>query len=143
MPIDGFGLQTHLGAEFPVDQAAYRRFLRELAGFGLEIHLTELDVRDRLMPSDIGTRDRDGADLVRRVLDAALDEPAVTIVMTWGLTDRFTYQAGDPQFARADGLPPRALPYDGELRPTPMRHAIASALAAAPLRPAARGTASL
>jgi endo-1,4-beta-xylanase len=135
VPIDGFGLQTHLGSTFDLDEAAYRRFLRELAGFGLEIHLTELDVRDRDMPADIAARDRLGAALVRRVLDTALDEPAVTTVVTWGLTDRHSYLNDDPQFRRADGLPPRGLPYDRDLRPTPMRAAIARALAAAPVRP--------
>ncbi len=142
VPLDGFGLQTHLSADFPVDDAAYRRFLGELAGFGLEIHLTELDVRDRDMPPGIDARDRQGAELVRRVLDVALDEPAVTTVMTWGLTDRHTYQTRDPQFARADGQQPRALPYDGDLRPTPMRTAIAAALMAARGRNP-RATASL
>ena len=60
--------------------------------------------------------------------------------MTWGLTDRHTYQSSDPHFARADGLAPRALPYDAELRPTAMRDAIAAALAAAPLRHGAQAT---
>ncbi len=140
VPIDGFGLQTHLGSAFPIDEAAYRRFLHELAGFGLELHLTELDVRDHDMSADIAVRDRLGADLVRRVLDVALDEEAVTTVVTWGLTDRHTYQSSDPHFARADGLAPRALPYDAELRPTAMRDAIAAALAAAPLRHGAQAT---
>ena len=135
VPIDGFGLQTHLGSAFDLDEAAYRRFLRDLAGFGLEIHLTELDVRDREMPADTAARDRLGAELVRRVLDTALDEPAVTTVVTWGLTARHSYLNDDPQFRRTDGLPPRGLPYDRDLRPTPMRAAIARALAAAPVRP--------
>ena len=141
VPIDGFGLQTHLSDAYPLDDAAYRLFLRELAGFGLEIHLTELDVRDRDMPADPGVRDRLGAALVGRVLDSALDEPAVTTIVTWGLTNRFTYQANDPQFARPDGLPPRALPYDDQMRPTAIRTAIARAFAAAPVRSKGRSAA--
>ena len=143
VPIDGFGLQTHLSRTFDVDDVAYRRFLRELAGLGLEIHLTELDVRDRNLPADIPTRDRLAAALVRRVLDTALDEPAVTTVVTWGLTDRHSYLNDDPQFRRADALPARGLPYDLDLQPTPMRAAIASALAAAPLRPVVDARVSL
>ena len=64
VPIDGFGLQTHLSASFAFDERAYRAFLRDLAGLGLEIHLTELDVRDRSMPADASVRDRLGAALV-------------------------------------------------------------------------------
>lgn len=134
VPIDGFGLQTHLGAEFDFDERAYRDFLRALAGFGLEIHLTELDIRDRAWPANVAVRDRLGAALAERVLAVALDELAVTTVVTWGLSDRFTYQTNDPQFARADGRAPRALPYDAMLRPTAMRDAIARAFANAPDR---------
>ncbi len=137
VPIGGFGLQTHLNTRDAVDEDAYRQFLATLAGFGLELHLTELDVRDPDGSPDPAIRDRVAADLVRRVLDVALDEPAITTVMTWGLSDRYSYQNDDPAFARLDGLPARPLPFDADLRPTPMRDAIARALAAAPPRRAA------
>lgn len=134
VPIEGFGLQTHLHPDLPLDLPAYRRFLATLAGFGLELHLTELDVRDRTLPADPATRDRIAAALVRRVLDTALDEPAVTTIVTWGLTDRYSYQLADPAFRRPDGLPNRGLPWDAALRPTPIHDAIAAAILGARYR---------
>ena len=134
VPIGGFGLQTHLGTSYAFDPRAYRRFLADLASLGLVIDLTELDVRDRDLPADPAARDRAAADLVRRVLDVALDERAVAAVTTWGLADRYTYENTDRAFARDDGLPSRPLPFDADLRAKPMRDAIARAFAGAPDR---------
>lgn len=134
VPIDGFGVQSHLDPSLPLDLESYRRFLGDLAAMGLQIHLTELDVRDRALPAPIAVRDGLVASLAGHVLAAALDERAVSAVLTWGLSDRRTYQDTDPAFRREDGLPSRGLPFDAALRPTPMRDAIAAALARAPKR---------
>ncbi len=134
VPIDGFGIQAHLDPALPLDMESYRRFLHELAAMGLELHITELDVRDRTLPAPIAARDAAIASLAARVLEPAPDERAVTAVLAWGLTTRRSYQNTDREFARSDGLPTRGLPFDAALQPTPMRRAIATALAAAPLR---------
>ncbi len=133
-PLQGFGLQAHLKPERPFAAAAYRRFLAELAGMGLVLHITELDVQDHTLPADLATRDRRISDVCRRYLDVALDERAVRAVLVWGLSSRYTYQTTDRSVLRSDGLEPRGLAYDRALRPTPLRAAIADALGAAPLR---------
>ena len=134
VPIDGFGIQAHLDPTLPLDMEGYRNFLRELAGMGLELHITEFDVRDRTLPAPLAARDAAIASLAGRVLETALDERAVTAVLCWGLTTRRSYQNTDREFARADGLPTRGLPFDAALQPTPLYRAIAAALAAAPIR---------
>lgn len=133
--LHGFGLEAHLRPWLPIAHREYRRFLRDLASMGLEIWITELDVCDRLLPADTAIRDGAVAALTRDYLDLALDEPAVRAVITWGLTDRTTWMTRDRAGKRADGLPPRPLPYDATLRPKPMRSAMAQAFAAAPARP--------
>ena len=142
VPIDGFGIQAHLDPTLPLDMESYRRFLHELAGLGLELHLTEFDVRDRALPAPLAARDAAIASLAGTVLDTALDERAVTAVLSWGLTTRRSYQNTDREFARADGAPTRGLPFDAALKPTKLRDAIAAALAAAPLRGEAAATRS-
>lgn len=134
VPIDGFGIQAHLDPALPLDMESYRRFLHELAGLGLELHITEFDVRDRTLPAPLAARDAAIAALAARVLETALDERAVTAVLCWGLSTRRSYQNLDREFARPDGAPTRGLPFDAALEPTPMRDAIAAALAAAPIR---------
>jgi len=136
-PIDAVGLQSHLrldGAKF--NEKAYRQFLRDIAARGLKILITELDVFDLEPAPDIATRDRDVADMYARFLAVALDEPAVTTVVTWGLSDKYTWLTPryDPSYKRADGQPSRPLPFDEELNPKPAYDAILKAFQNAPSR---------
>ncbi len=134
VPVQGFGLEAHLRPERKLAEAPYRDFLRELAGMGLVIHVTELDISDRTLPADFASRDRALASVCKQFLDTVLDERAVRAVLTWGLTARHSWLAHAPEVARTDGLPPRGLPYDGQLAPTAVWQAIASALDHAPER---------
>jgi len=135
VPVDAFGVQAHLeAADFAAkfDADAYRAFLAELADRGLAILVTELDVLDDGLPADIPVRDRAVADAYARYLDVALAEPAVATVMTFGLSDRYTWLEED--YPREDGVPRRPLPFDEDLRPKPAYDALAGALEAAARR---------
>ncbi len=138
-PVDAVGIEAHLTAAGgpPFSPARLRRFLADIAGLGLSIEITELDVTDQYAPADFGVRDRLVADTYRRFLDAALDEPAVKMVVTWGLSDRHSWivrrQTNQAKW-RKDGLPSRPLPFDAELNPTPACAAIAAAFTQAPYR---------
>jgi endo-1,4-beta-xylanase len=114
----------------------YRNFLREIAARGVRILITELDVLDVSAPADIAERDRMVADVYKRILEVALDETAVAAVVTWGITDKYTWlNSGNyPKFARPDGLPSRPLPFDVHFEPKPAYWAIAKSLEAAPER---------
>jgi endo-1,4-beta-xylanase len=139
-PVDAVGIQGHLtgvgGPPFSAEKL--RRFLSEIAGLGLTIQITELDVTDENAPADIAERDRMVADAYRRFLDAALDEKAVKLVLSWGLADRYSWivrhETNETRW-RKDGLPSRPLPFDADLMPKPAFAAIAQAFAAAPERP--------
>jgi endo-1,4-beta-xylanase len=140
-PVDAVGIQAHLscvgGPPFSADRL--RRFLAELAGLGLTIQITELDVTDETAAADEAVRDRLVADAYSRFLHTALDEPAVKVVVTWGLSDRHSWivrkETHESKW-RADGLPSRPLPFDADLRPKPAFEAIAQAFAQAPQRAA-------
>ena len=134
VPLQGFGLEAHLRPERSFAASPYRAFLRELAGMGLIIHVTELDISDRTLPAPTAPRDAAIAALCKAYLDATLDETAVRAVLTWGLTTRHSWLGKAEEVARTDGLPPRGLPYDEHLRPTPMRAAITAAFDHAPRR---------
>ena len=138
-PVDAVGIEAHLRALGgpPLSPARLRRFLADIAGLGLTIQITELDVSDEFAPADIATRDRLVADMYRRFLDAALDEPAVKMVVTWGLSDRHSWivrRETNPVRWRRDELPSRPLPFDAELRAKPAFTAMAEAFAHAPVR---------
>jgi endo-1,4-beta-xylanase len=136
-PIDAVGLQSHLSTEGMAhfDERLFSNFLRALADRGLAILITENDVIDRSAPSDIIARDEAVAAAYRRYLDVALANPAVRTVVNWGLSDRDSWiDTKNSETRRSDGLPPRPLPFDDQLRPKPAYFAIAAALAAAPPR---------
>jgi endo-1,4-beta-xylanase len=137
-PVDAVGIQSHLRIDNKkFDAAKVRAFLKEIATRGLKILITELDVYDQTTPADTPTRDRAVADFYTRYLDVVLDEPAVKAVITWGLSDRYSWQ-NSPYFKdifnRPDHLPARGLPFDDQLRPKPAYYALREALQHAPKR---------
>ena len=140
-PVDAVGVQAHLTAVGgpPFSAALLRRFLADIAGLGLTIQITELDVTDENAPADIAVRDRLVADAYRRFLDAALDEPAVKMVVTWGLSDRHSWIVRRETYEakwRTDGVLSRPLPFNADLEPKPACEAIAQSFAHAPQRTA-------
>jgi endo-1,4-beta-xylanase len=135
VPVHALGIQAHLnGGNFvdKFDPDGYRGFLGEVADRGLKILVTEMDILDDGLPSTISVRDRRIADVAKSFLDVALDEPAVASLVTFGLSDRYTWLEED--YPRKDGMPRRPLPFDQRLRPKPEYHALESGLNEAPLR---------
>jgi len=128
VPLDGFGTQAHLNvaSREKFKPEALRKFLGEVAALGLKIYVTELDVIDQALPDDVEARDRGVAEFYEAYLSAALDVKAVVAVLTWGLTDRYTWLAR--RHARASGAPIRPLPLDREYGRKPAWRAIGRAM---------------
>lgn len=128
IPIHGLGIQGHAGgsgwAQF--DAAGFAAFLRSVASLGLQIFISELDVKDNNLPADISARDQAVAGIYRDYLAVALAEPAVRAVITWGLSDKYTWISTSAP--RSDGLAVRPLPLDSNMTRKPAWAAIAAAL---------------
>jgi endo-1,4-beta-xylanase len=127
VPVQGIGIQGHLygRGKSKFSQEALRRFLADVAGHGLKITITELDVPEADVSLPIEERDRYVAGEVTRYLDVVLDEPAVEGVVTWGLSDRYSWLNAK---LRGTGTKNRGLPFDENLAPKPVTHAIVEAL---------------
>jgi endo-1,4-beta-xylanase len=138
VPIRRFGIQSHLNSRISLDQARLRRFLAEIAGMGLAIEITELDVDDRAFPPDIRTRDIAVADFARRFLDVVLDERAVVNVLTWDIVDSNTWLNTSTERRRGDGLPQRSLPLDKYYQRKPLWATLRQSFIEAPNHAAAR-----
>lgn len=134
-PIHGLGIQAHLGGqEINFNAKKLRSFLQNVADLGLKIMLTEMDVTDKALPQDIKVRDRIVASAYEDFLSVVLDEPAVMAIVTFGLSDRYTWLS---DFApRNDGHPVRPLPLDAQLRRKLAWKAMARAFDNAPARKA-------
>ncbi len=131
-PVHAYGIQAHLWGNKRLNLRKLEAFLRNIAGLGLKILITELDVIDKRLPADIEVRDRIVAGVYEDFLSVVLDEPAVIAVLTWGLSDRHTWHSGyNP---REDKAPVRPLPLDAQLKRKLAWNAIARAFDKAPKR---------
>jgi len=127
VPIDAVGVQSHLSATDPVPGTGLRNFVRELGQMGLQVFVTELDVNERKLEGTVQQRDAAIAHVYRDYPAMMLAEPNVTALLTWGITDRYTWLDG-PKFARADGKPQRCLPFDSDYQPAPAFFALRDAI---------------
>src|SRR5215472_1070328 len=122
VPIDAVGIQSHLSAS-PTPNPKYtygpklEQFQKDVQSLGLKMMLTEMDVNDRYLPADIPTRDAAVADVYTSYLRTALANPAVIALLTWGITDKYTWL--NHEGSRKDGQPERCLPFDADLKPKP------------------------
>lgn len=133
VPIDGVGLQCHLRLSDLFDETDYSAFLRQITDRGLKIVVTELDVLELRGPASTAARDRAVADAYDRFLPVVLDNRAAVAVVTWGLSDRYTW-LNENIHLRPDQPRLRPLPFDADFRPKPAFDAIIRAFRNAPPR---------
>ena len=131
VPIDAVGVQSHLGATDPEPGSGLRDFVRELRGMGLQVFITELDVNEKKLEGSESERDAAIARIYNDYVTMMVAEPNVTAVLTWGITDRYTWLNG-PKFSRPDGKPQHCLPFDADYQPAPAFFALRSALDSRP-----------
>ena len=125
-PVHALGMQAHLqGDETRLNPTKLRNFLRDVASLGLKILITEMDVTDQKLPKDVQVRDRMVAGVYEDYLSVVLDEPAVIAVLTWGLSDRYTWLSKHKP--RKDKASVRTLPFDAQLERKLAWNAIARA----------------
>ena len=129
--LDAIGLQGHLTPQIPYDDAGFADFLHEIAKRRLDIYITEFDVDDIDYPTLAARDDAAVAKRTGEFLRTVLAVPAVKMVVTWGLTDRYSWWR-DPTVMAAYGFDklPRPLPYDDMLAKKPMWDAMAQAFRA-------------
>jgi endo-1,4-beta-xylanase len=137
VPVDTLGIQSHIEI-FEIDPATgvgpyqereWRQFLDEAVAMGYKLMVTEFDVKDKALPSDIAKRDAGVADYARRYFDVMLDYDELGDILAWGMVDKFSWLQ---DFApRDDKLEVRCLPFDSTYQAKPLRTALAESFAAA------------
>ena len=109
VPIDGVGLQSHFVAgSAPAD---VRDVMEQFAALGVDVAVTELDLRIRL-PADAKSLAAQAGDYASVVRACRLTERCVGVT-TWGITDDRSWI---PSFFSGYGA---ALPFDEAYRPKP------------------------
>ena len=118
VPLHAVGLQAHLFADRAIDRDGLQEMLAEIKALGLDLWVTELDVIDYELPGKVSERDAMVAGMAREFLGAVCDVVRPKAILTWGLSDRYTWVP--IYFKRADGMPNRPLPLDADLKPKPL-----------------------
>jgi endo-1,4-beta-xylanase len=118
VPLHAVGLQAHLFADRAIDRDGLQALLAEIAALKLDVLVTELDVIDYELPGKIGERDALVAGMASRFLESVCEVVRPKAILTWGLSDRYTWVP--TYFKRRDGMPNRPLPLDAELKRKPL-----------------------
>src|SRR5262245_24622725 len=121
IPINGVGWQMHQVNPFRIQQA-HRTNAQRLAALGLEISITEMDVRISLPSSTQELQEQ--ALAYRDVTEFCLSQSNCKAIVTWGFTDKYSWVPG---FFNGFG---DALIFDANYQPKPAYSAIQSVLEA-------------
>jgi endo-1,4-beta-xylanase len=120
VPLDAVGIQSHIKAAQPFKFGrGLTDYIEAIRQMGLEVYLTELDVNeDDIASNDLAQRDSIIAQTYADYLNVALANPAVKLVLTWDLSDRFTWlNSGPTHHRKQPDRPQRSLPFDRDYRP--------------------------
>lgn len=136
VPVDALGVQSHIepfsdapaGVLAARQEKPWREFLDAVTGMGYQLLITEFDVADQHLPSDLAVRQRQVADYAGVYLDVMFGYPQLRDVLFWGMCDKYSWLNGFKP--RKDGLKPTVTAYDGDFRPTPLRDMVARKLIA-------------
>jgi GH35 family endo-1,4-beta-xylanase len=122
VPLNGIGFQMHLTS---ISYTSLRTNLKRFNDLGLNLHITEMDVRVPVDTNGVATpADLDAqAEVYWNVLGVALGQPRFKVFQTWGFTDSDSWIPG---FFPGYGA---ALPFDKNYQKKPAYWAIWNALA--------------
>ncbi len=128
VPINGIGIQMHIDTSGYPSSTGLAQNIQQLTALGLQVHITEMDVRIPVDSSGNAT----GANLqaqaatYHRILTVCLQNPGCTAFQTWGFTDKHSWIPGSyPGFGAA-------LPFDGNYQPKPAFTSLVNTLQTVP-----------
>ncbi|MGN6642393.1 MAG: endo-1,4-beta-xylanase, partial [Verrucomicrobiota bacterium] len=122
VPLDGIGFQMHISG---LDYNSLRSNFKRFNDLGLELHITEMDVRIPVDGSGVATQANldTQAEVYWNVLGVGLGQPNFKVFQTWGFADNDSWIPGFyPGFGAA-------LPFDKNYQKKPAYWAIWNALA--------------
>ncbi|WP_329307392.1 endo-1,4-beta-xylanase [Streptomyces sp. NBC_01260] len=119
VPLDGVGMQAHLAVQYGFPYGM-RENMQRFADLGLDVAVTELDVRMRL-PAD-AAKAATQASSYQQVVEACLAVGRCVGITVWDYTDKYSWVPGTFPGEGAASL------YDENLAPKPAYDAVRAAL---------------
>ena len=127
VPFNGIGMQMHFTTSTP-SLASIESNIQRITALGLQVHITELDIRlpvdssGAATPANLATQ----AQIYHDIAASCLKFPLCTAVQTWGFTDKYSWIPGTFPGQGA------ALEFDTGYQPKPAYKSIAAALQTSP-----------
>jgi len=124
VPLHGIGFEMHLTEGTYPSSAGLAQNIQMLHALGLQVHITEMDVRIPVNSSGIAASSdlTSEAALYQRILTVCLQSPGCTAFQTWGFTDAYSWIPGTYAGFGA------ALPFDANYQPKPAVQSMLTAL---------------
>jgi endo-1,4-beta-xylanase len=138
VPVDALGIQSHIRIDTydpltgtgPKQEREWRKFVDDVVTMGYDLLITEFDVNDQALPTDIASRDASVAAYAKAYLDLMFSYTQLKDVLAWGMCDSYSWlQQFQP--VRTDGQEKRSCPYDAQHNAKPLYTALANAFQAA------------
>ncbi|HEX3744311.1 MAG TPA: endo-1,4-beta-xylanase [Bryobacteraceae bacterium] len=128
VPINGVGMQMHLDTSGYPTMTDLAANIQKLAALGLQVHITEMDVRLPVTSSGVATTANLQAQksIYSEVLQVCLASPNCTAFQTWEFSDKYSWIQN---YYTGYGA---ALPFDANDQAKPAFDGLLSALEAAP-----------
>jgi endo-1,4-beta-xylanase len=127
VPINGVGLEMHLTLQGAPSESDISANMARLGALGLEVHVSEMDVRlavgasGNTSATDLGSQ----AALYQNVLSACVADSNCTSFLTWGITDLYSWiPSSFPGFGAG-------LLFDQQYNPKPAYTSVSAALRSA------------
>lgn len=114
VPVHALGLQSHLRCHRPLDTDAFTAFLERVREMGLKVYVTEFDLDLSVLSGTAADKIRIAQNYAAAYLDAVQLSGDVRMLLTWGLSDRYSWLGS----VRGDST--GALPLDADLRRGPL-----------------------
>ncbi len=125
IPVHGIGLQGHFKLDTNITQNQMIEHMRRFAGLGLQVDITEMDVRDVRINADGSANAEDlqkQANLYALMMNACLEVPECDTFAVWGISDV------DSWIPEWFGKPDAALMWDTNFQPKPAYFSVQAAL---------------
>ena len=122
VPLQAIGIESHLDAAMAPNLESFAGFLKQVQSLGLQILITEFDVKENRAATPPSQWDRVVADQYRDYLEAVLEAVQSNTIIFWSLVDRWDGQR------KVQGL------FQSDLRPRASYAAVQATLAADCLR---------
>jgi endo-1,4-beta-xylanase len=91
VPVHALGVQSHLMPSRPLAGKEFTGFLADVRALGLNIFVTELDVDLSGMKGHLRDNIKAAQNYVRVYLDMLQEDGSLDELLTWGLSDRYTW----------------------------------------------------